>query len=121
MLGVVLTREQYDSGFYTGREAAIISTCFSAVSLPFCLVIAAMLGLDKIFIPFYLSVTVTGIITVIVMARIWPLSKISNTYHPKFGKRIDEEEPEGISKVKWAVQKSVGRAANATFNFGYTS
>jgi len=118
-VGVVLTREQYCSGFYTGREAAIISTCFSAVSLPFCLVIAAMLGLDKIFIPFYLSVTVTGIITVVVMARIWPLSKISNMYHPKVGKRIDEEEPEGISKFKWAIQKAVERAANAD-NFGGT-
>src|SRR5699024_5059187 len=35
-VGVVLTREQYNQGFYTGREAVAIATNFSAVSLPFC-------------------------------------------------------------------------------------
>jgi len=112
-VGVVLTREQYNSGFYTGREAAIISTCFSAVSLPFCLVIAAMLGLDRIFVPFYLVLTFTGAITAIIMARIPPLRNIPDTFHPKTGKRIDEIEPEGVSKFKWGLQKAVESAAKA--------
>ncbi|MHB1391695.1 MAG: hypothetical protein ACYCYE_01190 [Clostridia bacterium] len=30
-VGVVLTSMQYEMGYYTAREAAIISTCFSAV------------------------------------------------------------------------------------------
>src|SRR5690625_6509738 len=47
-VGVVLTREQHKDGFYTGREAAAIATCFSTVSLPFCLVIAGMLDIDHI-------------------------------------------------------------------------
>ena len=41
-VGVVLTSTQYEEGYYTARESIIIASCFSAVSLPFCLVIAAM-------------------------------------------------------------------------------
>lgn len=109
-VGVVLTRSQYDSGYYTGREAAIIATCFSAVSLPFCLVIAAMLGLDTLFLPFYITIVVAGMLGTIIMCRIPPLSTIPDTYHPEAGKQIDEEEPEGISKSQWALQKAVQKA-----------
>jgi len=59
-VGVVLTSTQYEQGYYTSREAITIATCFSAVSLPFCLVIAAMLKVDHLFIPFYLILTITG-------------------------------------------------------------
>lgn len=109
-VGVVLTRTQYNTGYYTGREAAVIATCFSAVSLPFCLVIAAMLGLDAMFVPFYLTVMVAGIISAIIMCRIPPLSTLPDVYHPAVGKQIDEMEPEGMSKSQWALQKAVQKA-----------
>ena len=109
-VGVVLTREQYDRGYYTGREAAIIATCFSAVSLPFCLVIAAMLGVDTAFIPFYITISVVGIVSTVIMCRIPPLSIIPDTYNAKIGKQIDEVVPEGISKHQWGLQKAVQKA-----------
>lgn len=46
-VGVVLTTKQYESGYYTDREAILIASCFSATSLPFCLVIAAIMGVDQ--------------------------------------------------------------------------
>jgi len=112
-VGVVLTSMQYEMGYYTAREAAIISTCFSAVSLPFCLVIAAMLGVDKYFIPFYIILTVTGILSVVIMARIWPLAKFPDTYYEKIGKQINEVEPTGMKKSQWALQLAVQKAEKA--------
>lgn len=112
-VGVVLTSTQYEQGYYTAREAITISTCFSAVSLPFCLVIAAMLKVDHLFIPFYLILTITGILSVVIMTRIWPLSKYPNEYYAPVGKQINEEEPEGISKSQWALHLAVAKAETA--------
>ena len=109
-VGVVLTSTQYEEGYYTARESITIATCFSAVSLPFCLVIAAVLGVDKYFVPFYLILTVTGILSVVIMSRIWPLKKYPNEYYAPVGKRIDEIEPSGISKTKWAFIQAVTKA-----------
>ncbi|ADL13002.1 YjiH family protein [Acetohalobium arabaticum] len=112
-VGVVLTRKQYNSGFYTGREAATIGTCFSAVSLPFCLVVAALLEVDALFIPFYATVVITGMVSVMIMSRIPPLSTLPDTYHSDTGKQIDEEEPEGMKKSEWALRKGIQRAEGA--------
>lgn len=112
-VGVQLTSIQYSSGFYTAREAATIATCFSAVSLPFCLVVAAFLNVDHVFIPLYLSITFTGTVCAVVLSRVWPLNKIEDTYIPSVGKQINEVAPEGVSNFKWALQLAVKRAENA--------
>ena len=94
-VGVVLTTQQYEQGYYTAREAITIATCFSAVSLPFCLVIAAMLGVDDNFIPFYGILCITGALSVIIMSRIPPLNKYPDEYYPpvenKFKKKNQKE------------------------------
>lgn len=110
-VGVVLTSTQYEQGYYTARESVIIATCFSAVSLPFCLVIASMMGVANYFVPFYLILTITGIVSVIIMARIWPLGvKYPNEYYAPVGKQINEEEPEGIKKTTWAYHQAIAKA-----------
>ncbi|MGM8365900.1 YjiH family protein [Virgibacillus sp. W0181] len=107
-VGVVLTREQYVKGYYTGREAAAIATGFSTVSLPFCLVIARALEVDHLFPVFYLTVIISGIVCAIVIPRIPPLSKVSDTYYTQSS--IQEDVPENISKMKWALRQAVSRA-----------
>lgn len=103
-VGVVLTTQQYEHGFYTAREAVLIATCFSASSLPFCLVIAAMLGVDADFFLFYLVLVVTGIVSVIIMCRIPILSTFSDEYYEGAGKRIRESDrPDGLTKTQWAL------------------
>lgn len=117
-VGVVLTTTQYETGYYTEREAVLIATCFSAVSLPFCLVIAAMMGVDQYFVQFYLILTLTGIITAMIMCRIWPIGKkFKDEYYPPVGKRINEIEPENVKKTAWAYRCAVTRAAEGP-NFG---
>ena len=111
-VGVMLTSKQYEEGYYTGRESVLIATCFSAVSLPFCLVIAAMLGVDQYFLPFYLILCITGILSVVIMARIWPLSsKYPDEYYDKASENmVNEVEPEGVKKTTWAYLQAVTRA-----------
>jgi len=112
-VGVVLTTTQYEQGYYTSREAITIATCFSAVSLPFCLVIAAMLKVDHLFIPFYIILAITGILSVVIMTRIPPLSKYTDEYYAPVGKQINEVEPEGVTKAQWALQLAVAKAETA--------
>lgn len=110
-VGVVVTREQYMRGYYTGREAATIATCFSAVSLPFCLVIAGVLELDYMFPVFYGTVCLAGVITAVIVPRIPPLSRISDTYFTK--SNIQEDVPEGVSSLRWGVVQAIERAKGA--------
>ncbi len=121
-VGVVLTVQQYERGYYTGREAVTIATCFSCVSLPFCLVIAETIGVTEYFVPMYLILTVTGFLSVVIMSRIWPLNKkYTDNYFAESGKQIQEEEPHGVSKVKWATHAAVTKAKNGPNFIGVLS
>ncbi|MGL5179324.1 MAG: YjiH family protein, partial [Aeromonas veronii] len=55
-VGILLTSKQYEGKFYTQREAAVIGTTFSAVSITFCLVVISQVKLEHMFVPFYLTV-----------------------------------------------------------------
>ncbi|MCL2206173.1 MAG: hypothetical protein FWB82_06610, partial [Treponema sp.] len=88
---VIITRDQHEKGYYTGREAAAICVNFTLVSLPFTFVVASTIGLTPHFPLFYLIICVTAIILAMIMPRIWPLSRIKDEYLPEVGKQIDEE------------------------------
>ena len=107
-VGVVLTREQYNQGFYTGREAVAIATNFSAVSLPFCLVIARMLEVDHVFPLLYLTIVITGIICAIIIPRIPPISRIPDTYAVE--NHYEETVPKDKNLLKWALEQAVTAA-----------
>ncbi|GLO65690.1 YjiH family protein [Oceanobacillus kimchii] len=110
-VGVVITREQYENGFYTGREAAAIATCFSTVSLPFCLVIAGMLNVDHMFPVFYLTIVIAGVVSAMIIPRIPPISKIPNRYYTE--NHFQEDVPENMNKFKWGLLQAVKRAKSA--------
>nr|WP_254434290.1 YjiH family protein [Halobacillus sp. Marseille-Q1614] len=109
-VGVLLTTQQYDGGYYTKREAAVVATNFSIASIAFSLVIARFLGIDHLFVQFYLTVVVCGVVAAIICPRIPPLSKKKDTYYEPVGKQIDERVPEGVSSFRWAVDQAVKKA-----------
>lgn len=117
-LGVVVTDKQYNMGYYTGREAAVIATCFSLVSLPFSYVVADVLKLSDKFLPFYLTIFVSSLIAAIILPRVWPLSRKRNDYEENIGKQIQEAVPENRTTVDWAVEKAVEKASKAPSFFG---
>ena len=109
-LGIMLTSKQYEDGFYTEREAATISTTFSAVSITFSLVVINTVGLGNMFVPFYLTVTFAGIVTAIILPRIYPLSKKKDIYYNGETKKIDESIPEGYTSFSWGYTQAITKA-----------
>jgi nucleoside recognition membrane protein YjiH len=109
-LGILLTSKQYEEGFYSKREAAVISTTFSAVSITFSLIVIDTVGLSHLFVPFYLTVTLSGIVAAIIIPRIYPLRNIPNTYYNNKEKRDDEKIPEGHTSFSWGYKKALDKA-----------
>lgn len=107
-VGVVLTNNQLKEGYYTKKEAAIISVCFSLVSLPFATVLASFLDLSHVFLPFYITISFASLIAAIILPRIYPLCKIKDEYINT--KMIKEDVPEDISIVKYALSVAIKEA-----------
>jgi len=78
-IGVLLTAKQYEEKSYTGREAAIIATTFSVVSITFCIVVLETIGIEEYFFEFYGSVLFVGLLLAIIMPRIFPLRQKADT------------------------------------------
>ena len=110
----ILTTGQYESGFYSAREAAVISMNFSFVSIPFCYVIATLIGVEEKFTMFYLISLIGGVVLAMIIPRIPPLRNIPDSYDEISGKQINEEVPVGVSKTKWALNLAGHRAEKAT-------
>ena len=109
-VGVLMTTQQYESGYYTKREAAVVATNFSITSIAFSLVIARFLNIDHLFVQFYGTVVIAGIVAAIICPRIPPLSKKKDTYYEPVGKQIDEEVPAGESSLAWGFHKAIEKA-----------
>jgi nucleoside recognition membrane protein YjiH len=109
-VGVLLTTQQYEGGYYTKREAAVVATNFSIASIAFSLVIAKFLSIDHLFVQFYLTVVVTGVIAAIICPRIPPLSLKKETYYEPVGKQIEEDVPAGVSNFRWGLETAVEKA-----------
>ncbi|MDU1854397.1 MAG: YjiH family protein, partial [Clostridium baratii] len=113
-IGILLTSKQYEQGFYTKREAAVIGTTFSAVSITFCLVIISQVGLAHMFLPFYLTVTLSGVVAAIIIPRIPPLSRKEDKYFGDKESKNLEIIPEGYTPFSWGVEKAVEKASENT-------
>jgi len=89
-IGLLITNRIFKEGKYTVKEAAIIATGFSTVSATFMVVVAKTLGLMEIWnLFFWTSLVVTFLVTAITV-RLWPLSKMSDSYYTGTG------EPEQV-------------------------
>ncbi|MBM7618734.1 nucleoside recognition membrane protein YjiH [Bacillus tianshenii] len=110
-IGVLLTSKQYEEGYYTKREAAVIGTTFSVVSITFSLIVISQVGLEEMFVPFYATVALSGLVAAIIMPRIPPLSWKPDTYYNGEEKEEKELIPEGYSPLKWGYTQAVERAA----------
>ncbi|WP_121610488.1 YjiH family protein [Mesobacillus foraminis] len=110
-IGVLLTSKQYEEGFYTKREAAIIGTSFSVVSITFSLVVISQVGLAHMFVPFYLTVTAAGLICAILAPRIPPLSRKPDTYYIKQSGHYSEDKiPPGHNSFSWGMTQALDKA-----------
>ena len=91
-VGILMTARQYEDKYYTQREAAVIGTTFSAVSITFCLVVIGQVQLEYLFAPFYLTVCLAGVVAAIIVPRLPPLSFKKDVF-------IDGKEPDGNAEL----------------------
>ncbi|MBI5976022.1 YjiH family protein [Staphylococcus canis] len=91
-IGVMIASEQYGKGYYTRKEATIIATMFSVVSITFVIVIAETVGLSHHFYYFYLTVIVSCMVCAIIMPRMWPIKNIEDSFkNNKMHESLKEE------------------------------
>ena len=107
-IGVLLTSKQYEEGFYSKREATVIATTFSAVSITFSLVVISEVGLSHMFLPFYLVVSLAGIVAAVIVPKLPPLSRVPDTYYTETAHR--EDIPEGMSSAQYGLQLALKKA-----------
>ncbi len=112
-VGVVITDKQYQEGYYTQQEAAIISVCFSLVSLPFAVFIAEFLNITTSFIAFYGAISIASFTAALILPRIYPLNRKPTDYMPGVEVKINEDVPAGRTIHGWAVERGVLRAEQA--------
>jgi len=111
-VGVLITIQQYVSGHYTAREAAVIATNFSVVSVPFALIVANTVGLGHMFLSYYSAVVVTGVLTAMIMPRILPLSRFPDTHYDQVNPMREQIAGDG-SLFREAIDLATQRAAKA--------
>lgn len=119
--GAYLTISQYETGCYTAREAAIIVTNFSVVSISFCSAMAQYLKISQKFAVYYLTIFISGFICAMITPRIWPLCRMADSYNPECGKQASESVPENMSKVRWGYQLALKRASAAPSLKGFVT
>ena len=110
-IGVLLTSKQYEEGFYSKREATVIATTFSAVSITFSLVVISQVGLEHMFLPFYLVVSFAGIVAAIIVPKLPPLSKVPDTYYTNVPHR--EDIPEGMTPAQYGLKLALNKAEHS--------
>jgi len=114
-VGILMTSKQYEARFYTQREAAVIGTTFSAVSITFSLVVISQVQLEHLFLPFYLAVCLAGIVAAIIVPKLPPLSWKKDIYIDKSKKEIDNElTPEGHNVFSWGLEQALIKASTST-------
>lgn len=112
-IGVVLTAKQYEDGYYSQREAAVIGTTFSVVSITFCWVVVSQLNLSHMFLHFYLTVIAAGVFAAIILPRIPPLSKKQDVFLTAAKDKGAEVIPEGYNSFTWGLKLATDKSAKA--------
>ena len=113
-VGILMTNKQYETRFYTEREAAVIGTTFSAVSITFSLVVISQVKLEHLFVPFYLTVCLAGIVAAVIVPKLPPLSWKKDTYIDNTPRHEDDESvPTSHGVFSWGFEQAMQRASTA--------
>lgn len=112
-VGVMITSQQYEQGFYTRREATVIATTFSVVSITFAIVIAQTIGLMDYFFKFYLSVILACVVAAFIMPRIWPLKQIPDKYSNGSTEQLNESIPKTHNPISWGFEQATQKAVKS--------
>lgn len=111
----MLTAKQYETGFYTAREASVIATNFSVVSVPFVFFVAQISGVAEQFILLYATMVLIGVICAVITPKLPPLSLVKNNYYEPVGRQISDDDghDDGRSAFARGFDLALARASKA--------
>ena len=109
-VGVLITMQQYEKGFYNRRESAVIATNFSVVSIAFSLVIIHFVDLGHMFLQYYATVVVSSLLAAVIVPRLFPLSRKPDSYYEPVGRQLIEEKRYHPNVIKDSLYKALDRA-----------
>ncbi len=112
-VGVLITTQQYERGYYNRRESSVIATNFSIVSIAFAVLITNFIGINHMFVEFYITVVVAGLTAALIVPRLPPLSRKPNTYHELVGCQLKEDGVEGMGLLRHSLLLAMRRARYA--------
>ncbi|QPL45684.1 YjiH family protein [Halomonas sp. A40-4] len=112
-VGVLITTQQYEQGYYNGREASVIASNFSVVSIAFALLVTSFVDINHLFVQFYFTVVVAGLIAAVIVPRLPPLSRKANDYYEPVGCQISEKPTAKIGLLRYSLLQATRRAAGA--------
>ena len=112
-IAVVMTNYQYQQGYYSARESAVIATNFSVVSIPFVLLTSQVAGIEQFFLPLYGTMFGICILCAIITPRLPPLASFKDEYYQGQEKQLNEDVEQGESRLSCALQRAVSTAKKA--------
>ncbi|MGJ0847893.1 YjiH family protein [Tissierella praeacuta] len=113
-MGIIITSRMYKGNIYTEKESSIVSTCFSAVSVGYALLVMQTAGIGEYFIITYFVSFFLAFVLAAIISRIPPISRKQDVFAN--GKlQTNEERKEaslkfGPSMFKAGVNRAVVRA-----------
>lgn len=110
-IGVMLTSKQFEGGFYTQREACVIGTTFSLVSITFMTVIMTQMGLEHKVMEYYFTIFFTSFIAALICPRIPPLSLKKDQYFNNRPGPSDKDTDAAGGLFKKALQQALIKAS----------
>ena len=112
MVAMMISISQYRAGHYSAREASVIATNFSIVSIPFCLVIATVTGIDYLFFSWYGVVVFACLACAVILPRLPPLSQLPEHY---FSGKPAPDQASATSEplLRRALSAAMARAESA--------
>lgn len=109
------TRDLFEEGYYTVKEAAIIGSQFSTSSVGWIVLVSSVFGIMDHFGTLFLVITLVGIIVAMVGVRIPPISKYPNTYMNNSEiSPLQVTQNDSQSKIAYAFDRALQRADKVT-------
>lgn len=117
-MGVIITGRMYKGNSYTKKEASIVATCFSAVSVGYALLVMQTAGIGEYFIVTYFVSFFLAFVLAAIIARIPPISRKKDEF---YNGRVQTEEERKEASLKFGpsmIKVGVNRATVRAYTSG---
>lgn len=112
-VGVLITSKLYRQGVYTVKEAVLVVTGFSAVSVGFAYMVIQTAGLEADFLKVYFSSLFLTMVVSAIIARIPPFNKKPDVYldgRPQTAEDLQTKSHTGENVVKTGIDRMAKKA-----------